>query len=348
MRCPRIRSCSRWWWRWLGVILLSAGPAPAVRAQEASSTSGAASGPPRFHLLFSSRMFTDVHESDAKAALIAWAETLTRQRQIRAEPDPQVVDGLPALARAWGTGQCDLITLTTDEYLSLGMDADQDSLIVGVAGGRFMVEYLLLVHRDSDVHDLAGLKGRTVLLHESPRTYLAPPWLDTILLEKGLSPATRHFARVSQVKKLSGAVLPVFFRQADACVVPRDGLETLSELNPQVGSQLLILACSPKLLPSLSCVRTRTDGSLGINLLWEVKRLHSTPSGKQILNLFQVDSLTAVPASATDGARDLLALRRRLMAQWEAGGSKTAPAKAALGGAQRPGSSAGAVGDRGL
>ena len=176
--------------------------------------------------------------------------------------------------------------------------------------------------RMPDIQDLAGLKGRTVLMYENSRTCLAPPWLDTILLEKGLPPASEHLGSVSQVKKLSGVVLPVFFRQADACVVTRRGLETLSELNPQVGSR----ASDPGLLTQPAAVRVPTsepeptqslEGSLCRR---KFMSLHMTASGKQLLNLFQADRLVDVPASEIDGARELLATHRRLMAKWEVRG----------------------------
>lgn len=286
--------------------------------------------PRRFSLVFSARMFMDVHESDAKAAVIAWAEAVTRERHMRMVPDSRVIDGIPSLARALNAGQGDLVTLTTDEYLGLAIDTDQDSFLVGKVGNEVAVKYLLLVHRDSDIKDLAGLKGRSILFYENSRTCLAPPWVDTILMEKALPPAAAHCATVGGVKKLSGAVLPVFFRQADACVVTSDGLATLSELNPQVGSELRILATSPALIHSVSYARAGARGTLdGVDLFAEVKLLHTSAPGRQILNLFKVDRLVAIPASAIAGVRELLATHRRLLARWKATGGKppTAAAK---------------------
>lgn len=320
--CARFRPRGGWWL--VATLLLVARPAP-PRAQAAPLEE-----PKRFSLIFSSRMFMDVHESDAKAAVIAWAQAVARERHMHLVPEPRVIDGVPSLGRALNTGQGDFVTLTTDEYLSLGVDTDQDSFLVGTVGREVAVKYLLLVNKDSDIRDLAGLKGRSILFYENSRTCLAPPWLDTILMEKALPPATAHCATVGGVKKLSGAVLPVFFHQADACVVTNDGLETLSELNPQVGSQLRVLAASPGLVHSVAYARVRALGALdGVDLFTEVKLLHTSAPGRQLLNLFKVDKLVAVPASAISGVRELLATHRRLLARWKSTGGKphTASAK---------------------
>lgn len=314
--------------RWIVATLLLVALPALCRAQAKAAP---VEEPKRFSLVFSARMFMDVHESDAKAAVIAWAEAFTRERHMRLVPEPRVIDGVLNLGRALNSGQGDLVTMTTDEYLSLGIDTDQDSFLVGTVGGEVAVEYLLLVHKESDIKDLAGLKARSILFYENSRTCLAPPWVDTILMEKALPPAAAHCATVGGVKKLSGAVLPVFFRQADACVVTRDGLETLSELNPQVGSQLRILATSPGLIHSVSYARARARGSLdGVDLFAEVKQLHTSAPGRQILNLFKVDKLVAIPASAIAGVQELLATHRRLLARWKSTGGKLPAAAAKL------------------
>ena len=79
--------------------LLAAGLLLAWRMPAALARENAPLGEPaRLRLVFSSRMFTEVQENDAKAAVRAWAEAFTRERDIRAELDPKVVDGLPGSA----------------------------------------------------------------------------------------------------------------------------------------------------------------------------------------------------------------------------------------------------------
>jgi hypothetical protein len=50
---------------------------------------------------------------------------------------------------------------------------------------------------------------------------------------------------VKLVDKASQAVLPVFFRQSDTCLMPRWSYDTMLELNPQIKEQTTILSLSP-------------------------------------------------------------------------------------------------------
>jgi hypothetical protein len=72
-------------------------------------------------------------------------------------------------------------------------------------------------------------------------------WLDTQLLRQQLPPSHSFFRSVKLVENASQAVLPVFFRQADACLLPRWSYDTMVELNPQVKEQTTILVHSPLL-----------------------------------------------------------------------------------------------------
>ena len=54
---------------------------------------------------------------------------------------------------------------------------------------------------------------------EHPRSGLAPTWLDTELLRNKLPLSARFFREITRTSKMSRAILPVFFNQADACLV---------------------------------------------------------------------------------------------------------------------------------
>ncbi len=93
---------------------------------------------------------------------------------------------------------------------------------------------------------LGDLKNGNLFIHdEKPGNGVPQMWLDTFLVKQGLTRSKYFFTNIKEVDKVSQAVLPVFFKQADACLVSRSGFETMVELNPQIGEQLAIQATSP-------------------------------------------------------------------------------------------------------
>ena len=86
----------------------------------------------------------------------------------------------------------------------------------------------------------------------------------------------------------------------------------MSELNPQLGQQLKVLATSPELVPSGFCFRRDYNDPLRETIVKELQQIMSTPAGAQVLTLFQSGALEAQPVSCLDSAFELLATHERL------------------------------------
>jgi len=135
------------------------------------------------------------------------------------------------------------------------------------------------------------------------------------LLQHQLGLAAQFWGRTTEATKLLRVILPVFFRQADACLVTLKGFETMSELNPQIGRQLRILAKSEAVVPSLFCFRGDYLSPNREKILQEVSRLNQTPAGLQTLTLFQTEQLFISDPAALASSCALLDLHRRLCAE---------------------------------
>ena len=64
---------------------------------------------------------------------------------------------------------------------------------------------------------------------------------------------------VREVEKTSPAILAVLFGQADVALVRRQAFETMVELNPQLETDLEVVANSPDYLPTVTCFLSNTD-----------------------------------------------------------------------------------------
>ena len=261
---------------------------------------------------FTYSMFTGVNENDAKASIKALAATVSRERNIPADPDPLLFNGTEAVAAAVRTGAVDAVGMTTDEYAALAGDVRFDRFLMAVKDDDPTEEYVVLVHRAAGVTDMAGLKDKRLSVFVNPRTCLGPIWLEVLLARAGLPVTAEHFGRVTEWTKLSKPVLEVFFRQADACLVTRRGFATMVELNPQVGAQLAVLAASPAVVPSLFAFRADFSPSLKDRSLREFGVVHTSLAGQQALTIFQVGQVAERPVAALDSALALLADYARL------------------------------------
>jgi hypothetical protein len=91
----------------------------------------------------------------------------------------------------------------------------------------------VLLTRNSDgLHPLADLRGKRLIAPSGRRTGLAEEWLNNLLSESNLPMSQEFFGQIRTTHKISGAVLPVFFKQTDVCLVTQSGFETMSQLNP--------------------------------------------------------------------------------------------------------------------
>jgi ABC-type phosphate/phosphonate transport system substrate-binding protein len=296
-----------------GMFCLAAlGLRPSAPAAAASGEERSPTAPVRF--AFSSRMFVDVNENDARAAMKVWGQTVSVERGIPLDPVFQIFVGTGAIATAIRGRLVDAITLPTDEYWELRNEVPLGSIVIGSKGGESTEQYVLLVRGDSGIQRLADLRGHSLVIYQNPLTSLAPAWLETELLQHQLGLTEQFWGRITESAKLLRAILPVFFHQADACLVTLKGFETMAELNPQIGRQLQVLAKSEAVVPNLFCFRGDYRSPYREKILQEISRLGETTAGQQTLALFQTDRLFPGDPASLAGAFALLDLHRRLRA----------------------------------
>jgi len=116
--------------------------------------------------------------------------------------------------------------------------------------------------------------------------------------------------------------LPVFFGQADACVTSRRGFETMCELNPQVGRDLVTLASSPPLTVSFYIFRKNYRNSEREKVIKAISSLRRSPGGQELATLFQFEELAVKDAECLTSALNLLDRADRVRARQMGGGRK--------------------------
>jgi phosphonate transport system substrate-binding protein len=266
--------------------------------------------PSPFRMGVSYASFGTVSRNDASAALKAWASTVLMERGLTVDGQTEVFDQVEDLRGALAREQVDAATMSAAEFVQ--EEPQVDAIYLTAKGQTFTEQYVLLVHRAGGLDDVAALKGRKLVQHSSPRTGLALPWLETLLAGRNLGPANESLGQLTTVENPSKAVLRVFFRQTDACLVTSNAFGLACELNPQVQRELRILATSPPVVPTLMFFRPSYRGAVRQQVEEPIQDLHSTVAGRQVLTVFQGDKMMKQPTTCLEATRQLLAEHGRL------------------------------------
>jgi ABC-type phosphate/phosphonate transport system substrate-binding protein len=255
---------------------------------------------------YSSNLFSEVSRSDAQAAITLWTRELSKLADYRLKTELIFFEDLPMLAAAIRDGTIDFVGLGSLDYMRLRGLTPMVPALTGRRGGKPGEEQVLLVRRDSGITSLGQLKGRMLALLNGSSGEIASLWLDTVLARQGLPIAGKHFAGVKDVGRAQAAILPVFFKQVDACVVSRGAWETAAELNPQVGRELSVLANSPMYPIAITCFRSSLSEAQKEEFVRLSLKMVTTPSGKQILTLFKVDTIARADSMSLENLATLV------------------------------------------
>ncbi len=172
-------------------------------------------------------------------------------------------------------------------------------------------EYLLLINEDSGIRTLADLRRKSLNVYDNPRMCLASIWLETLLASSNLGAPREFLGRIGIHNNLSQVVLPVYFRQLDACLVTRRAFGTMCELNPQLGRKLHVLATSPKVVTSLMAFHKDCAPEQRQKCENALIGLHKTAAGQQALTLFESSHLVLTDMSALGSTLELVKARTR-------------------------------------
>ncbi len=280
----------------------------------ASAGALSAAEPLRIRIAFSRDTLGEMNETDARAAIRIWSESIAKQAGMDIDDNSAALLSPGDLLRAIRNRALDGFVLTAPEYVEVAGLLDQ-KLMADEKLMRQGEQYLLLVHASSGIQNLADLAGHELHLYKNPRMCLAPMWLATLFGPQYSARPQPFFSRVTKESKLAQAVLPVYFRKADACVVTRQGFETMCELNPQLGRTLRVLATSPKLMPYFCAFRKDCPLAIKERMRYALSHLHETTAGQQVLMLFEVRRLYDVDASAFQESAGLIEAFNRLQAK---------------------------------
>lgn len=294
-----------------GLALVLIGASALARAPAASADP--ASPPPvRLTVGFSAQAFADVDREEARSVTRAWTETVLSREFGDARAETLLFEDMETLEAALEQGRVDLAVLISEEYLRLRDRVALEPVFVTARAQGPYHQVVLITRSDRALRGWADLRGRQLLISQDRSRTFHEAWLETRLLQEGLPPVGEFFAVVRGTRRPSQAILPVFFRQADACLTTLYAFQLTCELNPQLARELMVLDRSPEVLGGVIAFRLDYAGPDRERILARLARLHEDPQGKQILRLFGMERLLPFEAEYLASIEELFREHDRL------------------------------------
>jgi hypothetical protein len=176
-------------------------------------------------------------------------------------------------------------------------------------------EMILLIRADGAADELGRFESGRLKILSGIYGDVGRIWLSTALMQEGFPECQVFFDSIEAVDKPSNAILPVFFGQAEACLVTRSSFTNAAELNPQIGRQLKILASSPGFVLHIMCFRREYETEHKNVIMETANLLEEDPTGNQILLLFNTKKLVEFDPRRIEPVEKLLDEYNSLKAQ---------------------------------
>jgi ABC-type phosphate/phosphonate transport system substrate-binding protein len=201
--------------------------------------------------------------------------------------------------------------MQTTDYLKYAPVLKVRAELARSRNNMISVKYLLLVNVDKEIEKLADLKDKRLAIKKNNN--LGMMFLDVELIKAKMPKSDRFFSVVQEKTKENQVALAVFFGQADACIVSDSSFATMTELNPQMGRKLKVLVSSPDFVDVIGFFsreypqQHREKAIDGI-----IKGAKASKRARQVMLLFNTDSMEPITDSRLDSVRTLVAEYNRL------------------------------------
>ncbi len=252
------------------------------------------SGSTEFHLKmgYAGEVYPDVNNKDVSAAVGVLTRRIVWEKIGKGEA--RYYDNVWEMEKDFKAGRVQVLALPVEIFLELRNRIPIDPVLVSSTDRGHDTELLLMVRKDSGIRSVRDLKKRSIVLPLRNRRHkdMYCVWLETLLMREGVGrDMDSFFSSVKGMRTVSKVVMPVFFKQADACVVSRQVFELTSELNPQIGRELTVISRIGNLAHGIIAFDRRLPEETRQRFRQAFLTLHETPDGQQLLMLFQVRKL---------------------------------------------------------
>lgn len=266
------------------------------------------------NFVFSKKIFPRLEFRDAAASVEIWTKELLLETHIKYSVNNLYIESIDEVDKKYLDEKPDIIVTSIFEYLlNQGkMSSLIPTFLSSDGEGTIGVKYVILVHKNTGIKSLEDLKNKTISFVDDYSNAIPRLWLDVLLRGRGLSLSAKYFKKSFIAANGNQAILKTFFRQVDACVVPKRLLKTSYDLNPQLKSDLVILKMSKPFIAGVFFTNKNLGPSIRNDIIKSAKNVLSTKRGKQIALFFRTKRLIEYDPKYLDNIKNLIKQARKL------------------------------------
>jgi ABC-type phosphate/phosphonate transport system substrate-binding protein len=245
-------------------------------------------------IAFSKEQFPNINANDANAAIQVWVTIALGRNGFAYDPETAILPNTEAVLETIEAGSYDIYSLPTSTYIAVATKEKIEPGAVGEFESEDDLRLCLVSRNGTDIRALADLQGFRLIIDRHYTLSLPEVWMDVLLMREGYPRTADMASKISNVSKVSQAVIPVFMGQADGCIVQYGGYRTMVELNPQIGEETRIIARSESYYGGHMFWNAKLPEEVRRDILRQLVTLHEFPEGQQILTLFGVKRMVAI------------------------------------------------------
>ena len=198
------------------------------------------------------------------------------------------------------------VTLSGLDYFAYRDTLHLDPILIPTKTDQPTETLVLLVRKDQTLSDIAQKPERTLLIENGRSGDLSQLWLDSQLSVGGFPQSENLFTKIRRVKKPGRAVIPVFFDQADACIVTQNAFDILNDLNPQISRQLKVQFRSKGLVRMMICATQKPAPKDIETFVKESVNIEHNPDTQQAMTIIQMKRFLQVHPDDLEATQNLV------------------------------------------
>lgn len=246
-------------------------------------------------------VFRDYNKNDVILTTEKWFGKFGQTLQICNTAQSVFYDNIPSVKNDLVENKIDICLITPSVYFELE-PLDLIKVCFTALRGSQGDQYVVLVHQDSPYQTVKDLKNAKISLSSLGEYKMSIQWLCSYLSVPSLND---FFSKTQYELKPYNIVLPVYFKQVDACLVSTFEYELMKELNPQLGNNTRVLKTSPIIISLLLAFSNSYDRQKYDTVLNNFHTLSSDPEMEQLITLHRFERLKRIGLENLEATRKI-------------------------------------------